>query len=88
MSPLSAEIHAPVTPPRHTLFVTHDRAVHHRPPRRAVARPGAATALTLTAALALPACLAGCQTTEGVGEDIEAAGEAIDETAEDVADDV
>jgi predicted small secreted protein len=34
-------------------------------------------------AFLLAAAAAGCNTVEGVGEDVRAAGEAIDETAED-----
>jgi predicted small secreted protein len=42
--------------------------------------------LPLLAAVAGFACLTGCNTVEGVGEDTQEAGEAIEETAEDVAD--
>jgi len=39
--------------------------------------------LALLVCAAFPLALAACNTTEGVGEDVEAAGEAIDEAAED-----
>lgn len=37
----------------------------------------------LASALLLPFALTACNTTEGVGEDLEAAGESIDDAAED-----
>lgn len=37
----------------------------------------------LCSALAVPLALTGCNTTEGVGEDISEAGEALDDAAED-----
>lgn len=40
----------------------------------------------LLSLLTAAAGLSACNTTEGVGEDIEAGGEAIDEAAEDAAD--
>ncbi|GMV27012.1 MAG: hypothetical protein AMXMBFR58_30430 [Phycisphaerae bacterium] len=43
-------------------------------------------ALVLAAALAGLAALHACNTTEGVGEDIEAAGDAIEDAAEDAND--
>jgi len=39
----------------------------------------------IVAALAIPFALAACNTVEGAGEDVEAVGEAIDETAEDAS---
>ncbi len=39
----------------------------------------------LVAAAALPFALTACNTVEGAGEDVEAVGEAIDETAEDAS---
>ena len=42
--------------------------------------------LALVAAGALASALQGCNTTEGVGRDIEAAGEALSDTAEDASD--
>ena len=37
----------------------------------------------LAGALLLPVALTACNTTEGVGEDLEAAGDSIDDAAED-----
>lgn len=42
--------------------------------------------LTLTALAAGGLALTGCNTTEGVGEDIKAVGESIDDAAEDAND--
>lgn len=44
------------------------------------------TLVSLAAASVFGFSLAGCNTTEGAGEDIEAAGEAIDDAAEDAND--
>lgn len=38
--------------------------------------------LILAVLLALPVALSGCNTVEGVGEDIESAGDALDDEAE------
>lgn len=40
--------------------------------------------IRITTALFMLAALAGCETFEGLGEDVEAGGEAIQRTAEDV----
>lgn len=40
----------------------------------------------MTAAFLVIAVLAGCETVEGLGEDVEAGGEAIQRTAEDIQD--
>lgn len=42
--------------------------------------------LLAIAAAAVPFALMGCNTIEGAGEDVEAVGEAVDETAEDASD--
>lgn len=46
-------------------------------------REWAVLIMSLAAAMATSVALAACNTTEGAGEDIEAAGEAIEEEAED-----
>ncbi len=40
-------------------------------------------AAAVCSALATPLALTGCNTTEGVGEDVSAAGDALDDAAED-----
>jgi entericidin B len=42
--------------------------------------------MLLGAIVAAVACLAGCNTIEGAGEDVEAVGEAVSETSRDVRD--
>lgn len=50
---------------------------------KAEPREWAMLLMSVAAALATTVSLAACNTTEGAGEDIEAAGEAIEEEAED-----
>jgi len=52
--------------------------------RHALDRPIAVIGATLFALA--PMALTACNTTEGVGEDVEAAGDAIDDAAEDAND--
>lgn len=49
-------------------------------------RPLAALIAAAALTLALPITLAGCNTTEGAGEDLQELGKAIDDAAEDAKD--
>jgi predicted small secreted protein len=54
--------------------------------RLADAHPELLTALIIVGLATSGALLTACNTTEGVGEDVEAAGDAIDDAAEDAND--
>ena len=60
--------------------MTNTRNTNDRPARRIVA------ALALAAAAAAAALPAACNTTEGVGKDLESAGKGIKDTARDAKD--